>query len=83
MTIPRAARRAGLGVRQLRRAIRQGEFPVYRLGTWPRVRWVEVVQWISGQRVPATPHAVRRLAEVLAREGESDNLSVANNGGVG
>jgi hypothetical protein len=68
LTIPRAAKRAGVGVRQLRQAIRRGELPVFRLGAWPRVRWVDVIRWICAHRVPATSHARRRVAEVLARE---------------
>ncbi len=68
LTIPRAAKRAGVGVRQLRQAIRLGELIVFRVGAWPRVRWVDVIRWICAQRVPTTSHARRRVAEVLARE---------------
>ena len=68
LTVPTAARRAGIGVRQLRRAITSGEVPHYQVGSWPRVRWREVVQWINAQRVRITRHAERRVAEVLARE---------------
>ncbi len=68
MTLPRAARRAGLGVRQLRRATGLGELSVYQVGSWPRVRWNDVLRWIEAQRAPVTSHARRRVAEVLARE---------------
>ena len=68
MTLPEAARRAGLGVRQLRRATQVGEWAVYQVGGWPRVRWTEVLRWIEAQRAPVTCHAKRRVAEVLARE---------------
>jgi len=68
LTVPRAARRVGVGVRQLRQAIQRGELCVFRVGAWPRVRWVDVIDWICAQRVPATSHARRRVAEVLARE---------------
>ncbi len=68
MTLPAAARRSGLGVRQLRRAVKLGELTVYRVGEWPRVRWNDVLRWIEAQRAPVTCHAKRRVAEVLARE---------------
>ncbi len=47
VTLARAARRAGLGRRQLLRACAAGELPVFDLGGWPRVRWVDVVVWIT------------------------------------
>ena len=68
LTIPRAAKRVGVGVRQLREAIRLGELPAFRIGAWPRVRWIDVIRWICAQRIPSTSHARRRVAEVLARE---------------
>ncbi len=68
ITIPFAARKAGIGVRQLRSAIAAGQIPVFKIGRWPRVRWRDVLRWIDDKRVPATPHAERRVAEVLARE---------------
>ena len=68
LTLPAAARWAGVGVRHLRRAAARGELPTYRVGTWLRVRWPEVLRWISAQRVSVTPHAERRVAEVLERE---------------
>ena len=71
LTLPRAARRAGLGTRQLRRATVLGELATYQVGKWPRVRWHEVVRWINARRVPPTSHAKRRVAEILAREARS------------
>ena len=68
LTLPAAARRAGIGVRQIRRAVKCGELPVYQVGAWLRVRWVEVIRWICSQRVPTTSHARQRVAEVLERE---------------
>jgi hypothetical protein len=68
LTLPSAARRAGVGVRQLRNAATRGEIAVFQVGGWLRVRWRDVLRWIDSQRVPATPHAERRVAEVLARE---------------
>ena len=68
LTLPKAARRAGVGVRQLRRATGLGELSVYQVGRWPRVRWHDVLRWIKAQRAPVTCHAKRRVAEVLARE---------------
>ena len=50
VTIPKAARRSGLGLRQFRRAIKAGELPAYDVGGWPRLRWLEVVEWIESQR---------------------------------
>lgn len=68
LTIPRAAQRAGLGVRQLRRATKVGELDVYQVGNWPRVRWRDVLGWIEAHQVPPTSHAKYRVAEILARE---------------
>ena len=50
ITLPEAQRRTGLGRRQFRRAEIQGELPVYRVGGWPRVRWVDVLDWIEAHR---------------------------------
>ena len=50
LTRPNAAKRAGIGLRQIRRAIEAGELPVYDVGGWPRLRWSEVVAWIEDQR---------------------------------
>jgi excisionase family DNA binding protein len=50
VTIPEAARRSGLGLRQFRRAIATGDLPVYDVGGWPRVRWREVLEWIDASR---------------------------------
>ncbi len=71
MTLPRAAIRAGVGVKALRKAVKQAELPTFQIGTWPRVRWAEVLRWIDRQRVPTTAHAKRRVDEVLA--GRSGN----------
>lgn len=80
LSVPQAARRAGVGVRQLRQAAKRGELPVYQVGAWPRVRWAEVIRWICAQRVSPTSHAKRRVAEVLEREDRKrDTLSVAKN----
>ncbi len=69
LTLPKAARRAGLSVRQLRRARSLRELEVYQIGEWPRVRWVDVVRWIESKRVRPTDHARSRVEELLAREG--------------
>jgi len=49
-TMPRAARARNLGVRQIRRAVRAGELPVYSIGGWPRVRLADVDEWIESRR---------------------------------
>ena len=49
-TVPEAARRSGLGLRQIRRAIEAGEVSVYQIGSWPRLRWREVVAFIDACR---------------------------------
>jgi hypothetical protein len=69
-TIPQAARRFGIGVKQLRKRAAEGAFPIYTGGTaWPRVKFTEVEAWLRSTRVPVTRHALRRVEEVLAREG--------------
>ena len=68
VTLPQAARRAGVGVRQLRRACKAGGLQLYQVGGWPRVRWREVLGWIEGCRVSTTPHAERVVAQRLQHE---------------
>lgn len=68
VTLRAAARSLGVGERQLRRAVAVGELAVYPIGSWPRLRAVEVHEWAIGKRVRATPHARARVDELLARE---------------
>ena len=49
LTKPEAARRAGVGLRQIRRACERGELTEYRIGSWPRVSWLQVLEWIERQ----------------------------------
>jgi len=49
-TIPRVAKSRGVGVRQLRRAAKAGEIPVYPIGGWDRVRESDVDRWIESRR---------------------------------
>jgi excisionase family DNA binding protein len=67
-TIPQAAKRLGIGRRQLNRAIDAGDVAVYQVGGWRRVRWESVIRWIESQRVPVSNHARARVDEVLERE---------------
>jgi hypothetical protein len=67
MTIPKAARRAGIGVRQLRRAVRLEEVEAVMIGSWPRVRWESVVRWIENQRVRPSEDVKRKVAEAVER----------------
>jgi len=68
-TVRRAARRARVDPRVLRRAIARGELPATKLGErWLRVEWADVLAWLRSRRVRPTAHARERLAEVLARE---------------
>jgi len=50
VTLPTAARRIGVGERQLRRALSRGELPFYQIGGWPRLRWLDVLAWVGRQR---------------------------------
>jgi excisionase family DNA binding protein len=50
VTVPEAARRAGIGLRQVRRAVAQGDLPVFDLGGWPRVRWSDVELWFASPK---------------------------------
>jgi excisionase family DNA binding protein len=68
ITIPRAARELGVGVRQVRSAVARGELASYRVGGWRRIRRSDLSTWISAQRIRITPHARRRVEEVLNRE---------------
>lgn len=46
VTIPEAARRLGLGRRQIQRAIDGGRVEEFRVGGWPRVRLDDVRSWV-------------------------------------
>ena len=50
ITVPEAARRTGLGLRQFRRAVRDGELATYSVGDWPRLRWSQVEAWLESRR---------------------------------
>ena len=71
LTIPAAAHRLGIGRKQLRRAVAEGELDTYQIGAWPRVRWADVRNWAGSKRVRPTSHARRRVAEILACETRS------------
>jgi hypothetical protein len=50
VTIPAGARAVGIGTRQLRRAVRNGELPVFDVGAWPRVAWADLLAWVQERR---------------------------------
>jgi excisionase family DNA binding protein len=54
ITLREAARRIGLGLRQLDRACAHGELALYRVGGWRRVRWLDVEAWLNHQRATTT-----------------------------
>ena len=62
VTIPEAQRRTGLGCRQFRRAIADGDLAVYDLG-WPRLRWGEILRWAEARR--------RQTADVPAKSAQA------------
>lgn len=74
LTLPAAARRSGIGLRQLRRARDHGELDVFEVGGWSRVRWLSVLAWIERQRVDVDGLTKRRVGEALKREGRSEAL---------
>ncbi len=68
-TFRQVADQVGLGVKMLRRAAREGCFPVYSGTTaWGRLSFSEVERWLRTTRSPITSHANQRLEEVLAAE---------------
>lgn len=67
-TIREAARRAGLGERPLRSAIRRGELSLHIVpDAWPRLHWPDVEAWLRSHRVERTSHARARVAEIEGR----------------
>ena len=54
VTMPRAARETGIGLRQFRRAVKTGDLPVYDVGGWPRLKWEEIAAWLDRRRRRAT-----------------------------
>ena len=75
ITLPRAARRVGVGIRELRRTCARGKLKFYRPSDkergWPRVRWIDVLGWIETTRVPTTPHAERVVDQRLQHEADT------------
>jgi excisionase family DNA binding protein len=68
-TVPRAAKRLGIGLGSFRKAVKKGEIPTHNLGGWPRVYWPDVLKWARSKRTsPPTAHAEERVREVLERE---------------
>lgn len=63
MTLPEAARRAGVGLRQIRRARDRGQLTLYQVGGWPRVRWREVLVWIECKRRGVEHHRKAKKAQ--------------------
>ena len=60
VTLPQVNRRTGLGLRQLRRAVASGDLEIFDIGSWPRVRWADVLGWIErNRREPAARRQVR------------------------
>ncbi len=50
ITLPEAVRRTGIGRRQYLRAIARGDLQMYRVGSWPRLRWSgdgSVLSWLE------------------------------------
>ena len=51
----------------LTKAIEAGDLPVYHVGGWPRVRWLEVLAWVESKRrpvgEPASDSLQRRVAD--------------------
>lgn len=52
-TMPRAAKARRIGVKQLRKAARAGELPIYPIGSWQRVKLDDVDRWLESKRVGA------------------------------
>ena len=53
VTVPEAVRRTGIGIRQFRRAIAEGELDVFDFG-WPRLSWRSVLSWAEARKRKAT-----------------------------
>jgi excisionase family DNA binding protein len=50
LLVSAAARELDLHPRLLRRAIRRGELPAFRVGSWNRVRLADVERWLRSLR---------------------------------
>jgi len=54
LTLPKLAERSGVGIKTLRRAVRSGDLPAYKVAEkWQRVFWSEFVDWLRAHRVEA------------------------------
>ena len=72
LTIPRAAKRLGVGRRQIRRAIVNGEISLVPVGGWNRVRWSEVVDWVERLRIRPTASTRSHVRRVVSERLESE-----------
>ena len=64
-TVPGTSKRAGIGPKTIRGAIRRGELPAYVSADgkgWPRVYWPEFVAWMRSRRIKGTDPAHRRVS---------------------
>ena len=59
VTIPDAAKRLSIGRKQVKRAVEDGELPVYDFGGWPRLKWAEVMGWVESKRRVGTETPLR------------------------
>ena len=69
LTLPKAAARSGIEVRELKRAIRTGRLPAYLgAGRWARVFYPEVISWMRGTQLDPEEDVRAFVEERLARE---------------
>ena len=64
LSVPEVARRTGLGLRQLRRGIKQGELRTFDFG-WPRLKWCEVCAWIESREIAPDPDGTSKSSSGL------------------
>lgn len=67
LTVSQAASELGISSGHLRRAIRKGEIPAFRLGARTlRVFPADLYRWVRKHQVPACDHATKRGVEICA-----------------
>src|SRR5262245_28563005 len=66
-TAAELARRLGLPVERIYRAIREGELPARRVGNWPCVRLSDANAWLVAYRIVQPSGVERQLRDALER----------------
>jgi excisionase family DNA binding protein len=67
VTIPIVVERTKLGDKQIRRAVERGELRSYKIGSWTRLLWSDVIAWVECHRRQPARKTARKTATAAPR----------------